>query len=139
MTLQETMKKLTTKRKGTYTHIEFETNKILPQKHNSLVLTKKCSGCYRLGISYANLKENKNKQTGPMLYGSFIEDFNNYIIEYNGKYYLRVYTTHHKTKVQYFLDGVEYTKEKLLEMGILKESKPTQCFNISLENIINIG
>jgi hypothetical protein len=107
---------------------------------------KYCRGVIKLGIKYANLKENKEKITGPLLWGKFSENFENYIIEHtkDGKtrYYLRVYVSKkHKTLVQWFIDGVETTKEYLVNEGIIAdyERKDLSCFDIAIENIISLG
>ena len=46
-----------------------------------------------------------------------------------------------KTKTQYFLDNEPITKEELIERGIIKDKPHTdkKCFNIKLENLIELG
>lgn len=138
MKLQELIEKLETIKKGAFIHIEYKSEKELAKKYGSPKLEKFTNGCYRLGITYSNLKENKNKVVSETLpWGSMF--LKNYIIEHKGRYYLRIYTTHHKSHSQYFLNGVETNKATLEQEYNYKSSSPTLCFNVPIENILKLG
>lgn len=137
MKLNELIKKLETIKKGTFIHIEYKSEKELAKKYGSPKLEKFTNGCYRLGMAYSNLGANKNIVTGDLPWGQFV--LNNYIIEHKGKYYLRIYTTHHKSHSQYFLNGVETDKATLEQEYNYKSSKPTLCFTVPIENILKLG
>ena len=142
MKLETIIETIKTIKKGTFISIEYKTIKKPLAKHKESIIEKHSIGTYRLGIEYANMAANKDKETGPLPYGSFKLDFKDYIIEYGDKKYLRVYTSvKHKTISKWFLNGVETTKEYLIENGYISnsKSKPTECFNINIDNIIRIG
>lgn len=137
MLLNELIEKLETIKKGTFIHIEYKSEKELAKKYGSPKLEKFTNGCYRLGIAYSNLGPNKNVVTGDLPWGQFV--LNNYIIEHKGRYYLRIYTTHHKSHSQYFLNGVETDKATLEQEYNYKSSSPTLCFVVPIENILKLG
>lgn len=130
-------------KKGANYVIEYETEPSATRKAFAGRVKKCTTMVGRFGVKYANMKANEGKETGPMIWGEFKDD-NNFIIEYNGKLYLRVTTSslpNVKPKTIYLLDGEEITKENLIEMGALGNRKPTETplvMNIKLENIINI-
>lgn len=105
-------------------------------------LVKKSSGVVRMGIAYSNLKANKEKDTQGLPYGQF--EIDNVLIEHNGKKQVRMYPSacpKHRTHTTYIYNGVEKTKQELIEMGVIKV-KPYQerlCFNVKLENLIALG
>ena len=140
MTKELVLQAIENNKKGAFINVEYETTKKPLAKHKDSIIKKHSKGVYRLGIDYKNMAVNKDKQTGPMLYGAF--EIKNYLIEYNGKYYLRVYVSHnHKTESQWTLNGEKVSKQYLIDNGYISNTKsqPVECFNISIENIIKIG
>ncbi len=137
MKLQELIEKLETIKKGAFIHIEYKSEKELAKKYGSPKLEKFTNGCYRLGMAYSNLGANKNVVTGDLPWGQFV--LKNYIIEHKGRYYLRIYTTQHKSHSKYFLNGVETDKSTLEQEYNYKSSSPTLCFNVPIENILKLG
>lgn len=137
MLLNELIEKLETIKKGAFIHIEYKSEKELAKKYGSPKLEKFTNGCYRLGMAYSNLGANKNVVTGDLPWGQFV--LNNYIIEHKGRYYLRIYTTQHKSHTKYFLNGVETDKATLEQEYNYKSSSPTLCFNVPIENILKLG
>lgn len=135
--LEKIQEILKTIKKGSFINIQYQTKPKLAKKFADIELLKRTSGCYRVGIKYANLGENKEKITGPLSYGTYFLE--NYIIEHKGNYYLRVYTTkNHKSKSKFFVNGVETSRKEVEETFNYKSSQPTLCFNINLDNIISI-
>ena len=142
MLLNELKEKLQTIKKGVFVKMQWKSNPKPYAKYKEHSIEKYSKGVVRLGIKYANLKDKKGKNIQPMLYGEYIENFDNYIIEYKGKYYLRVYVSKkHKTLIQYLLNGIETTKEYLVNNGIIPnyEKGDLLCFNVAIENIISLG
>lgn len=99
----------------------------------------------RVGIKYANLKQNIGKEIGALPYGEMVDK---YYIKSNDKLQLRVYKAtlpNAKTKVYYLLNGELKTKEWLVENNYFQDSYLRQaqneklCFNIKVENIIKFG
>ena len=105
-------------------------------------LVKKSSGVVRMGIAYSHLKQNKDVETKGLSYGHF--EIDNVLIEHNGKKQVRMYPSacpKHRTHTTYIYNGVEKTKQELIEMGVLdsKPRKAVPCFNVKLENLISLG
>lgn len=106
------------------------------------VVEKISSGVVRLGIKYSNLKSNKDIVTKELPYGTYaIQD---YLIEHNGNYQVRLYPSvckNHRVFVEYLLNGKPTTKQELIAMGLVdnKPSKARTCFNVKLENLISLG
>lgn len=130
-------------KKGTNCSIEYESEPSATRKAFNGRVKKHTKMVCRIGVTYANMKANEGKETGPMLWGEF-KDNDNVLIEYKDNLYLRVTKSslpNAKPKTIYLLDGEEVTKEALIEMGALGERKPSEpplVMNIKLENIINI-
>ena len=142
MLFNELKEKLQTIKKGAFVKMQWKSNPKPYAKYKEYSIEKYSKGVVRLGIKYANLKDKKGKNIQPMLYGEYVENFDNYIIEYKRKYYLRVYVSKkHKTLIQYLLNGIETTKEYLVNNGIIPnyEKGDLLCFNVSIENIISLG
>lgn len=146
MLLQELINKLQNVKKGAFVKISYKSQPKLLKAHKEEQVEKVTNGVYRLGISYANMKINKNKITGSLPFGEWVGGLENYIITHtnkNGetKTYLRVYTTKHHAKVKWVLNGQETTKQHLLDNGYFNENKSThtELFIVPIENVISIG
>lgn len=112
-------------------------------------IQKVTSGVVRLGIDYSHLAENVGKPTGHLKSGYW--KTRNLVIENVDKnemvsLKLRVYPTKnkkHKSKTKWYFDGVEVTKEWLIDNHYMKEptprTEPLICFDIKVENIIQLG
>ena len=144
MTLEELKKAVCEIKKGTFIHIEYESVKLIQGKE----LKKESYGEYRIGLNYANLGSQKNKVTGELPWGQWVKGFETYIIEHipkgaeAPKYYFRIYTTNTiKSKVKYFLNGIERSKQWLTDNGFIKDkaSKPLDCFVVPIENVKILG
>lgn len=101
----------------------------------------------RWGIEYNNTNAVKNKpqeeEKKQRNYTSIVEIPNTIFISKDGRKKLRVYVSnnvYHKAKSKYYVNGVEYTKQEMLDMGMqVNKSRECICFEIFLENIISIG
>ena len=142
MTFIELLEKISKVRKGTFIKIEYKSVKKPLAAFKGSTIEKYSKGVYRLGITYANMKENQNKVTGALPFGKWEPNLENYIVDYNGKKYLRVYVdSKHKTTSKWFLNGVETTKDYLVDNRIIgaQNKHHTSCFILPIENIISIG
>lgn len=146
MTLEKLIELLKNIKKGTFVKMTYKSVKKPLAAHKGDLIEKVSSGVYRLGITYANMKINAEKITGPMNSGEWKRGFENYIIndlDKNGNetHKLRVYTTKHKTTSKWYLNGVETTKEWLETNGYIgkQTSKPTPLFNVFVENVLALG
>ncbi len=108
---------------------------------------KETIGNFRIGCDYQNLAENKDIKTGSLPYGMW--EYGNEIIHSITKegiesYQLRLTITKNKNfkpHTKWYLDGVETTKEHLIEIGAMAEPKPNNdllVFNVKLNDIIAI-
>ena len=110
---------------------------------------KVSKGVLKIGIDYANMKENKEIVTGGLPYGQWYKGYEGYIIiNDKGNLQLRVYTTknpNHKVETKWYHNGIETTKEDIVANGILPPSKVKSygndkgVFNIPIEHIISLG
>lgn len=142
MTLQETFKLIETIKKGAFTKISQRTTKKPLAKYKDSTIEKYTDLVVRMGISFQNMKQNQNRITGPLPWGQWMAGYENYLIEHNGKVYLRLYTDDiHSVKSVWYLNGKETTKQYLEENKIIgkKSSKDSHCYNILIDNIISIG
>lgn len=144
MKLSDVKNKIAEIKKGTFLHIEY----MKEEQKGEHLLVKESSGVYRIGINYANLKTQKNKVTGPLAWGEWVKCYENYLLSHTKKgeteenFYLRIYTTDSvKTVSRYFLDGVERTKQWLIDNGFIKvkKSERLDCFCVNVKNITKIG
>lgn len=115
---------------------------------NGILLEKISSGVVRMGIKYSNLKKEKDTTTR-QFNGKYIVD--NMLIESidkkgNTNHNVRLYpskSNKHHTRVVYYYGGQEYTKQELIELGVLETPKPRTsemtCFSVRLENLISLG
>ena len=146
MTYEQVIQAIEKIKKGAFYKMTYATKKTPLAKHKGDLIEKHSSGVYRFGIGYYNMEKNKEKEIRPSTKGDFQEGYKNLIIERidkngNKVYYLRVYTTNHKTTSQWTLNKEKVTKEYLIENGYLsnRPSQPIDCFDVNIENIIEIG
>lgn len=149
MTKEELIQKIKTIRKGTFINIEYKSFPKPLAAHKDAVIEKITKGVYRLGITYANMKINENKVTGPLPFGEWQPNYENYIITHtnkNGDYkeWLRIYTSnHHHSHTTWMLNGQEVNKQWLLDNGYIgkssAESKHNDLFIIEIKNLIKLG
>lgn len=142
MTNQEILAKLAQVKKGRY--INFTKIKDLG---NGII--KESDMVIRLGVAYANMKINANRETGPLPWGKWVEGLENLVVEHKGKYYLRITSTNPANPgsgadviaTRYLLNGQEISKEQVIAMiGEEKlATKPSPVYNVKFENIIRIG
>lgn len=138
-------------KKGTYVRIEHKSVKTPLKEHKGDLIEKYSITIGRLGCDYQNLKDTQQKITegviepnGQLKWGHWREGYVNLIIDHKEKSYLRVSTSQvHHTTSKWYLNGVETTKQWLIENKYISESKATSnitsVFNIEFSNIIKIG
>ena len=107
-------------------------------------VTKESDLVIRLGVNYANMAINKDRQTPiqSLPWGSWVPGLENLVIEHKGNYYLRVASSYSSNnKSTYYLDGLQITKEdaiRIIGEKKLKSGNP-DVYNIKFENILSIG
>lgn len=141
MKLENLVKALEEKRNGTWFKIEWTSDlngkMCAAAKRSGHVVTKQVSTTVRKGIHYANIASVKKRfisegkfvvdpQDGQVYilpeklsWGEWVEG-SNILIKHKEQYYVRLYTTPNKPKVQYFLDGVAIAANELKNKGIMQ-------------------
>lgn len=144
MKTEEIIAKIKSLRKGAFKRITFYANPYPLAKGKDKDIKKICSAVVRFGLNYSHLKANANKETGSLNGKVWKEGETNYVLisEKTGEELIRVYTTnHHKVRSQWYLNGKETTKERLVEERLVsdRKSSKTPCFDLKISNIISIG
>lgn len=142
MTNQEILEKLSHVRKGCYISLT-------KAKDLGNGILKESDMHIRLGVNYANMSINKDKQTGSLPWGHWVEGLENLALEHKGKYYLRVSSTTPENPdsgadtiaTRYYHNGVEVSREEALQIAEPKNTKSSSSpvYNIKFENIIRLG
>ncbi len=154
MELNQILEKLDKKQKGSFFKLAWMTDvPITAQaKRDGNVVLKYSYNTMRFGISYKNLKSVKEKVeqgkelTHELSWGSWLPGREGLVIQHNGKYYIRLYTSPNKSSVTYFLNGRPITPEELQTKDIVQKSywnkkNPDEklvCITIKAENIQDI-
>ena len=139
-TLNKIIDIIDTLKKGAYCTIEYITNK---SKKNGPLVEKKTTRTFRTGVTYANMKINANKVTGPLPWGHWVANYENYLIEHKGKYYLRVTNSfNHTSKTNWLLNGKEVDGQELVNQRLINEKELMDDMIVKvipIDNIIKIG
>lgn len=142
MTNQQILQKLANVKKGRY--ISLTKKKDLGQG-----IIKESDMRIRLGITFANMKVNENKEIGSLPWGQWVEGLENLVVEHKGNYYLRITTTNPNDlesandviATRYIKDGELISKEEVVSLIGEKKliSKPSLVYNIKFDNILRLG
>ena len=142
MTNQEIMAKVFEAKKGRYVSLT-------KMKDLGSGVIKETDMVIRLGVSYANMSINADKQTGSLPWGKWVEGLENLVIEHKGNYYLRVSSTTPENPdsgaeviaTRYLLNGEEISRMDAL--SIVGEKKmsgnASPVYNLKFENILRLG
>lgn len=142
MTNQEILSKLGTIKKGRYI-------KLTKVKDLGDGVTKESDMVIRLGVAFKNMKINKDRETGSLKWGRWVQGYENLVIEHKGNYYLRITSTDPSNpesgddviETRYLLGNNVITEEEALSIVGEKKlsSKPSSVYNIKFENIVRLG
>lgn len=142
MTNQEILQKIANVGKGRYL-------KLTKVKDLGNGIVKESDLRMRVGVTYANMEVNAEKQTGSLPWGHWVDGLENLVIEHKGNYYLRVTAVdpEHPERcadvlsTRYLQNGSEISKEAVVaQIGEKKmETKASLVYNIKFENIISLG
>ena len=142
MTNQEIMARVIEAKKGRYVSLT-------KMKDLGSGVVKETDMVIRLGVSYANMAINADKQTGSLPWGKWVEGLENLVIEHKGNYYLRVSSTTPENPdsgadviaTRYLLNGEEISRMDAL--SIVGEKKmsgnASPVYNLKFENILRLG
>lgn len=139
---QEILTKLAEIKKGRY----FSLTKV---KELGKGIVKESDMVIRLGVSYANMAINKDRETGSLPWGQWVEGLENLVVEHKGNYYLRITSTDPANPesgadviaTRYLMEGQEISKAQVIEMiGEKKLSgSASSVYTVKFENIIRLG
>ena len=142
MTNQEILNTLATVKKGRY--ISLTKVKDLGEG-----IVKESDMRIRIGVSYANMAVNANKQTGSLPWGTWVPGLENLVVEHKGNYYLRISSTTPENPesgadtiaTRYIRNGQQITKEEVVAIIGEKKvaSRASMVYNIKFENILRLG
>ena len=151
---KEILKKLYAKRNGAYFRISYVTDcnsKVAAvwRGHN---VSKITTMSVRKGISYDNVKKviekrALNQGTQSSTYkGSWFHHIDKTLLKHNTKeaYYVALFPNHGKKNTRWLLDGIEVTKEYLINNGVMQpsfwasKSEPLVMFTLGLDKIIDV-
>ena len=170
MTLNEVIKVLSKKQNGAFIKVllctEMTSRQTSQSKKEGNIVVKETLTTVRKGVNYGNIASVQKKleargdmyidpETGKKTYaigklpwGQYYKNSRT-IIEHKGNYYLRLYTSPNKPKVQYYLNGKVISSDDLRKTGIMQESywknKDTknsvdidECMTVKIENVKKI-
>lgn len=137
---------------GSYTKIRFISTIPSNKDNKGKLIQKITESVVRLGVIYnhiqvTEIQERKGEANSihRLPWGEWDPEAKNYLIEHKDNYYLRCSTSRsprHHGKVQYFIDGVEATKEEVMPLTRPSEwtdDRNIYVFSPNIENILAIG
>jgi hypothetical protein len=164
MKLETLLKELDKKKNGVWFKIEWTTNLngklCAAAKREGHVVTKEVSTTVRKGIRYANMASVRERlisegkflvdpETGEtyvfpekLSWGEWV-DGSDVLIKHKEQYYVRLYTSPNKPKVQYFLNGIAIAAEELKNKGLLQPAYWTrehveECMTLKVDSVNKI-
>ena len=167
MTVEKLLEILSTKGNGQFIKVHWISNlngkQSASSKKNGDVIKKDVVTTVRKGLDSKNIKAvqkrllekgqyNIDPKTGKiefflnkLSWGDWRKGYEGLLIDYNGKTYVRFYTTPNKPTSRYLLNGKEIDKEKLKELGVMQnsywtkqEKEETIFMDLKIENIQEI-
>lgn len=155
MTFVELIEAINRTRKGTFTHISYITSPTLNAagKKEGVVITKHTEKVVRIGVKRNNIaavKAAEEARTTPKQERTpwCHWEIENVITKHNNKEdrYLTIANVNHghHTKVRWFINGKEVTKQEVIDSGYVipsyfKEVETPATQQINIENIISLG
>lgn len=164
MKLEALLKELNKKKNGAWFKIEWTTDLngklCAAAKREGRVVTKKVSTTVRKGIRYANMSSVRKRlisegkfhvdpKTGEthvfseaLSWGEWV-DGSDVLIKHKDQYYVRLYTSPNKPKVQYFLDGIAIAAEELKKLELLQPAywnreNVEECMTLKIDSVSRI-
>lgn len=140
MTNQEILTKLAEAKKGRYINLT-------KAKELGQGIVKESDMVIRLGVSYANMQINENRQTGQLPWGKWVEGLENLVIEHKGNYYLRITSTDPANPesgadviaTRYLMNGQEISKQEVRALTGEEKGGASPVYNVKFENILKLG
>ena len=89
---------------GVFT-VEFHTDTRLAAAHKARKLRKVVTAVCQTGLDYAALRVNKDRETGALPWGTWMDGAEPFIIQHKGQDYARLYVVENGVRAIYTVDG----------------------------------
>jgi hypothetical protein len=96
---------------GTFT-VEYHSDTKPAAAHRARNLRKVVSVLCMTGASYANLRVNKDRETGPLPWGVWMDGAEPFVIQHKGRDYARLYCVENGVRAVYTCDGEVVTRDE---------------------------
>ena len=91
--------------------VEFHSDTKPAAAHKARRLRKVVTAVVMTGASYANLRVNKDRETGALPWGTWMPDAEPFVIQHKGQDYARLYVIENGVKAVYTVDGEVVDKD----------------------------
>lgn len=142
MTDQQIIEKILQAKKGRYI-------RLTKSKDLGDGVVKESNMVIRLGVNYANMEINKDREIQPLKWGHWVSGLEGLVLEHKGNHYLRITSidpSHPESgadvvSTRYLRNGQPVTRDEVVDLVGEKNlaSKASSVYNIKFENIISIG
>ncbi len=92
--------------------VEFHTDTKPAAAHKSKRLRKVVTAVCMTGADYANLRVNKDRETGALPWGVWMDGAEPFVIQHKGNDYARLYVMDHGVRAIYTVDGEVVTRDE---------------------------
>jgi hypothetical protein len=92
--------------------VEFHSDTRPAAAHKSRRLRKVVTAVCMTGADYANLRVNKDRETGALPWGSWMDGAEPFVIQHKGQDYARLYVIEHGVHAIYTVDGEVVTRDE---------------------------
>jgi len=92
--------------------VEFHSDTKPAAKHASKRLRKVVTAVCMTGAQYRDLRVNKDTETGPLPWGTWLEGAEPFVIQHKGNDYARLYVIRHGVRAVYTVDGEVVTRDE---------------------------
>lgn len=102
-------------------------------KRKGFIVTKEITSVVRKGVRgvYEEQRGLQTLKIPPLQWGNYYRNSRT-IIEHRGKYYVKLFTTYHQPKIQYYVNGVPLDRDEFEKYPLLK---PSYWFNKDTKNM----
>jgi hypothetical protein len=123
--------------------VEFHSDTKPAAAHKARRLRKVVTAVVMTGASYANLRVNKDRETGALPWGTWMPDAEPFVIQHKGQDYARLYVIENGVKAVYTVDGeVVHRDEYLALLTPSQRNAPRPnggCITVRMDGVRLVG
>ncbi len=123
--------------------IEFHSDPKPAAKHASRRLRKVTTVLAMTGTEFRNLRENKDRETGSLPWGSWMPGAEPFVIQHRGRDYARLYCVDNSIRCIYTVDGEVVTRDEFngyLTPSAANAKRPIGgCITVKMDGIRLVG